>query len=245
VPTPPFRPDRLASIAAAEDVHPWFVARRELVAGLVGRHRPSGSARIVDVGCGTGRTLTAVTRPGDEATGLDLLAGQAHAAGGRDDLVAADVRDLPLPADTADVVLALDVLEHVEEDDLAARELARVAAPGGIVIVTVPAHPWLWSYRDDDAGHVRRYTRTGLVTLLTGAGLRPRQVAWFAGATLPPLALVRFVARSSRRARDLEEAPGGGPVGRLVGRVLRAEARAVVAGGGPPLGSTLVAVAAA
>jgi hypothetical protein len=119
-----------------------------------------------------------------------------------------------------------------------------VAAPGGIVIVTVPAHPWLWSYRDDDAGHVRRYTRAGLVTLLTGAGLRPRQVSWFAGATLPPLALVRLVAGSSRRARDVEEAPGAGPVGRLVARVLRAEARAVVAGGGPPLGSTLVAVAA-
>lgn len=242
---PSFRPDRLASIAAAEDVHPWFVARRELVAGLVARERPTGPARIVDVGCGTGRTLTAVTRRGDEGIGLDLLAGQSHAVGGRGDLVAADVRDLPLATGAADVVLALDVLEHVEEDALAAREIARVLTPGGVAIITVPAHQWLWSHRDDDAGHVRRYARRGLVELLDGAGLEPLQVSWFAGTTLLPLAALRLVARSSSRARDAEEAPGDGVLGRGLRAALRAEAHAIVAGGGPPMGSSLVVVARA
>lgn len=242
---PAFRPDRLAAIEAAEEHHPWFVARRAMVAGLVDRVRRPGPARILDVGCGTGRTLSALARDGDDPVGVDLLADHAHADGGPTGVSRADARELPFPDDTADIVLALDVLEHVVEDGVAAAELVRVARPAGHIVVTVPAHPWLWSYRDDDAGHVRRYRRAEIVDLLSGAGARVEQVAWFAGATLPLLALLRVVGRHSRRMRDVEERPSGGVAVRALSAVLHAEARGVVDGGGPPVGSSLVVVARA
>lgn len=243
-----FRSDRLAAIAAAEEHHPWFVARRHLVGGLVARHRGDaveGGAPgcVVDVGCGTGRTLAAVARTRDRAIGIDLLAGQSHRVAGTGDLVEADACALPLDDDVADVVLALDVLEHVQRDATAAAELARVVSPRGVVVVTVPAHPWLWSHRDEDAGHERRYTRAAAVGLLSGAGLRIQQVSWFAGSTLPALALLRLLGQRSPRLRDLEERPAAGPVGRLLRRVLLAEARSVVRGTGPPVGSSIVVVA--
>lgn len=238
-----FRPDRLDAIADAELTHPWFVARREMVIRLVARQRGPGPGRVVDVGCGTGRTLAGVSGPHDHAVGIDLLAGQAHAGPAAGAALIADVRALPLSEGRADVVLCLDVLEHVDRDDLVASELARVVRPGGIVVVTVPAHGWLWSFRDEDAGHVRRYSRSTLLQVLRDAGLQVDQLSWFAGTTLPVLALLRLVGRRWQRARDLEERPAAGLVGRVLGAALRAEARRVAAGRWTPVGSSLVALA--
>lgn len=234
-----FRRDRLAAIAAAEVEHPWFVARRRMVAGLVERHRPPGTGVVVDVGCGTGATLEAVGRTGDDRIGIDLLASQAHAAG--TGMVRADARRLPLAAGSAVVALACDVLEHVDEDRVVAAEVRRILVDGGVGVVTVPARPGLWSRRDDDAGHVRRYRRSTLRATLEGAGLDIVQLSGFAVTTLPGVAVSRTLARWWPGARDAEERVGGAAAS-VVGSLLRAEATAVVGGRELPTGSSLVAV---
>jgi SAM-dependent methyltransferase len=101
---------------------------------------------------------------------------------------------LPFVDEAFDVVAAFDVVEHCEDDTLAVSELARVLAPGGRMLLSVPAYQWAWSDHDVQAGHHRRYTRPALERLVEGAGLSvARSTYAFAGVF--PL----FVAERARR----------------------------------------------
>jgi SAM-dependent methyltransferase len=237
-----FSPARLGRLAEIERHHFWFVARRRLLAALLRRTVPAGVGRALDVGCGTGANAAVLRAHARDVVGLDYrpegiaTARQQHC---RDaSFVRGDATRLPFADHAFDVVTALDVLEHVD-DEAALEEIVRVLRPGGAIIVSVPAMPWLWSYRDVDAGHCRRYARGGLLRLCRKSRLEVRRLNYFQ-CLLFPLVLTRVVSRKSRAARDREDAPAP-MVNRLLSWISRMEVRlsGIVTW---PFGSSLVAV---
>src|SRR5690606_29615886 len=117
--------------------------------------------------------------------------GARYAAGRGLPVIRADATALPLADGSLDLVAALDVLEHIPDDGAAAREITRVLRPGGHLVVTVPCDPRLWSAHDEAVGHVRRYTREGIVGLLEGAGLTVVSVRSWMVLLRPAVALRR------------------------------------------------------
>jgi SAM-dependent methyltransferase len=115
--------------------------------------------------------------------------------------IRADARDLPLASAACDLVTAFDILEHIDEDYLAAAEIARVLKPGGTALIAVPCDMALWSAHDDEVGHVRRYTRPELVNVISKAGLTVDDV-WSWNVLLRPVVAFR---RKSSTGSDLDE----------------------------------------
>lgn len=141
-----------------EDHYWWFVSRRELVDSLV-RRLPLGSdAVIVDVGCGTGATAVQLRNYG-RVIGVDIspLALAWSQKRGLSDLLLAAAERLPITRESVDVIVATDILEHLDDDLAVLREFHRALKPGGYVVVTVPAYSILWSEHDLALMHRRRY----------------------------------------------------------------------------------------
>ena len=113
----------------------------------------------------------------------------------------AGLEALPFDDGAFDLILATDVLEHIERDDLAAASCAGSPPRDALLLVTVPAYRWLWSQHDDSHHHLRRYTQPELRARLAGAGWRPVLQTYFNALLLPPIALVRLLARRSRPVR--------------------------------------------
>lgn len=190
---------RLEKLRRIESWHFWFVSRRELVASLLRREVRAGET-LLDVGCGTGANL-ALARDGVRRLGVDI-----HIEELTRGMLQGDAISLPLRSASVDVVLALDVLEHVDDDAMLA-EVARVLRGGGRLIATVPAVRALWSVRDEAAGHRRRYGRGMLRALLERHGFRVRELRGFQFVLLPLVFLSRFTRPKSVAARDFEDAP--------------------------------------
>jgi ubiquinone/menaquinone biosynthesis C-methylase UbiE len=132
--------------------------------------------RIVDAGAGTGE-LVAELRGRHEMHGVSVV-GIEYVEEARTlarerkgiDLLAGSILDLPLKDESAKVSLALDVLEHVEDDKLAFSELLRITERGGIIIINVPAFMSLWSDWDVSLGHYRRYTQSMMQKVIAPFG---------------------------------------------------------------------------
>jgi len=200
---------RLAKIRELEDWHFWFVGRRELVRGLLARHLGPAPQRILDVGCGTGHLAGELLGAGHRVTAVDRLPEALAAASANDreiGMLRADAGRLPLRTGAFDAVTMIDVLEHVD-DAAALTELRRVVRPGGLLVLTVPAVPWLWSHRDDAAGHLRRYTRRSLAAALARGGFEPLELGPYQCALFPAVAASRLLGRRGPRLRDAEERP--------------------------------------
>jgi SAM-dependent methyltransferase len=151
---------------------------------------------------------------------------------------------LPFGDDAFDLALALDVLEHVRDDGAALRELARVVAPGGRLLVTVPQYGWLWGEHDVLSHHHRRYTRALLLGRAAAAGFVTERVTAFNAVLLAPIAVARLAQRARRRAQpasDLGRTPQG-PVNAALESLLRAEAALIRRGRDLPAGVSLLAV---
>lgn len=158
-----------------DDVHWWVEGRLAVLRHVVSSLHPR-PLRAIDVGAGTGQWLAALRTlvPNVCAVEPDRArqrrirerVAEARLIGG------ALPGPLPFGSGTFDLVTCLDVLEHIDDDLGATRELARIVHPNGVVLVAVPAHPALWSQTDELWGHRRRYSREALDQLMSGAGLR-------------------------------------------------------------------------
>ncbi len=225
-------------ISAVEDRHWWFTARRSIIRNLVTELAPPG-ASLLDLGCGTGFTLEALIGTHD-AWGLEPDAGvRARAREAvRHRVLAGDTADLSaLGGRTFDVVLLLDVLEHVKDDIGALRSAQAALAPGGNLVITVPADPLLWSDHDERNAHFRRYTAASLRALLAEAGLAPTLLTHM-NARLYPLARLHR-RRGSSSAAELRVPPA--PVNALFRSVFAGERHHLARG--YKRGLSLVAVA--
>jgi SAM-dependent methyltransferase len=162
-----------ALMAAHEDRHWWFVGRRAVIAAPLDRTPLPADPLILEAGCGSGGNLGLLQERGRVSAfePFDEAAGSA-----RDRYPVADVRsgslpdNVPFAEGTYDLVAALDVLEHVDDDVASLAALIRLAKPGAAIIVTVPAHQLLWGSHDRRLHHIRRYGRKELRRISEAAG---------------------------------------------------------------------------
>ena len=202
--------DRLyALMRAAEEDHWWFIGRRAVIEVLLERAGPPRPARVLDVGCGTGRNLELYSRLG-EAEGVDPSERAVEFCRGRGlaGVRRAVATELPFEDGRFGMVAATDVVEHIADDRAALAEMCRVTARGGSLVLTVPAYRWLWSGEDVRLQHHRRYTLRGLRRVAAAAGWEPIWGTYFNTLLLPPIALVRTLRRRSHDdSPELELAP--------------------------------------
>ncbi|MFX0537647.1 class I SAM-dependent methyltransferase [Ornithinimicrobium sp. Y1847] len=188
-------------LTEVEDRHWWYAERRHILRRLVA-WLPSGKA--LDVGAAGGGNTRVLTSLGWDAVALEYTPEGAQVAASRGiPVLRGDATRLPVAGASLDLVIALDVLEHLEDDGAAAREIYRVLRPGGALVVTVPVDMRLWSAHDEAVGHVRRYTEAELVALLTGAGFQVvGRRSWM--VLLRPLVALR---RKASSGSDLDDPP--------------------------------------
>lgn len=229
----------------AEDRHWWYRGRREVLERVLADLRLPARARILDAGCGSGRNMVEFARHGT-VTGVELsetsvCLARERAAG---EVVAGSVLEMPFEADSFELAASLDVIEHLEDDLGALHELRRVVAPGGALLVTVPAYQWLWSGHDEVNHHFRRYTRRSLQRAAEQAGWQQVRTTYFNSLLLPAAILLRVLDRFSRKTTesslDLWVPPA--PLNWLLERPLLLEAAMIGRGGRIPAGLSLLAV---
>lgn len=230
------------SMAAAQERHWWFQARRQLIRTLLRQELPAGPAgrTLLEIGSGTGGNLATLRAFGD-VTAVEPAAYAVSLLQERFTdvtIVEAGWPEASASLGRFDAVLLLDVLEHLEDDLAALRAVRPHLAIGAPTIVTVPAYAWMWSDHDVQLWHKRRYSRRQLVGVATAAGFRVDRISGF-NATLLPLAWMARRLGVSGATGDRIPAPA---VNWIFERILRAEASAIGGGLRIPFGLSIVAV---
>src|SRR5438270_7089750 len=184
----------------------WQVGKLAIVYSLLQRYlkpAPRETRQALDLGCGAGLNLDHLARYA-EPVGTDFSeeALRFCRARGHKRLCKADAAELPFRDGQFDIITALDVVEHLDDDVKALDELKRVLRPGGLLVISVPAYPALWSYWDDILGHRRRYTTTTLRSAAMSAGLIVRKVSYSNALILAPSAGVRMLKTLQHKAAD-------------------------------------------
>jgi len=188
----------LRTLVEVEDRHWWYAERRSLLARELRRLPAPG--RALDIGAAGGGNTRVLLNHGWRPVALEFAPTAALIARERGiDVVRADARELPVRTESMDLVTAFDILEHIEEDYLAAAEITRVLRPGGTALIAVPADMALWSAHDTAVGHVRRYTRGTLADVVVKGGLVIEEM-WSWNVLLRPMVSLR---RKSSSGSDL------------------------------------------
>lgn len=232
--------DRMAEL---DQEHWWFLARRRILDRIITRVvRPVEKARILEVGCGTGHNLAMLGRFGKvEACELDPSARALASKRLGRKVKDARLPDLSMfPAGSFDLIALLDVLEHVKPDTASLRAVHRRMKPGGALLLTVPANPWMWSQHDAAHHHHRRYSKAHLAKVIGDAGLEVQLLSYFNSLLFPLVAAARIAGKLFGRESADDKLPSAsvnavlnrifGWEAGLIGRVLM------------PFGVSLVAV---
>ena len=235
--------DRMAEL---DEVHWWYTARRRILSSLIERIvRPPANARILEVGCGTGHNLKMLEHFGT-VDGIEIDKAARTVAEKRLGRPISSAR-LPelkgIKRSHYDLVAALDVVEHIDDDRSTIDALASCLKPGGKLLVTVPAHQWMWSAHDELNHHKRRYSKRQLRALIEGSPLRLEKIGYFNSILFPLAVGARLAAKLTGRGGSDDTLPPK-PVNYLFERTFAAERRLVGAVPLPP-GLSLFAVASA
>ncbi len=228
-----------------EDSHWWFVGRRRIIKHILSSLQLSHRPRILDVGCGTGGTLPLLAEFGNVIgvemedcaidMALDRRVGEIRKGGLPD--------SLPFSTETFDVITLLDVLEHIDDDLSSLGALHALLAPGGYIILTVPAFPFLWSQHDIDNHHKRRYLASTLTNVIERAGLNIEHLTYYNMWFFPLAAAMRFMKKfipGKEIGSDLQFP------GKLINRMFQSifgSERHFVTWASMPFGLSLVAIA--
>lgn len=227
--------------------HWWYVARRRILDDLLATL--GGSFRdACDVGAGAGSHLPVLRRHAARVTAIDV---SLQALGycrqkGYDEAVSASLEQ-PLPPAMIgrfDLVTAMDVLEHLDDDARGVAALAGLAAPGGRLVITVPAFGWLWGLQDDVSHHRRRYRLRALLDLVRAARLEVWRSTYFNTLLFPPILLARLAMRVRRPSGVRSENEINSPlINSLLTSVFLGEAALLRRGARFPVGVSALVVA--
>ncbi|WP_454841335.1 class I SAM-dependent methyltransferase [Pseudomonas hormoni] len=241
----PFPSESFELLAAEEDKHWWFRARNRVILWALKKHVRHFN-RFLEVGCGTAFVLDGVNKayPNSKLYGSEYFEeGLVHARKRIPNATFLQI-DATAMKDVAqyDVIGAFDVIEHIEQDQLALDNLARALEKNGTLLVTVPQHQWLWSEVDEFACHVRRYTRTDLIQKVETAGLSVKYTSSFVSFLVPLMWLSRI--RSSKGDYDpMTEFHIPKFINRVLELVMRLELSLMKLGIRLPVGGSLLLVA--
>lgn len=236
-----------------EDHHFWFRGRGRIIARLA--RQLTGEMphprRILELGCGNGGMLRVLRRSCPEATvvGMDLFFEGLRHARSRDAglLVQGDVNHPPLGVQF-DLIGMFDVIEHIPDHIGVLRSAGKILKPDGSMLITVPAHPSLWSYFDEASRHCRRYTPRSLREALESSGLEVRYLTQFMSPLYPIMWLTRRLGSRKRREftaeelaqKELKIVPG---INGLLDGLLALESRWILRRKQIPIGTSLLAIA--
>ncbi len=175
-----------------EETHWWLSARRNIVLDWIRQRYPGrDDLDILDAGCAEGVDISEEALQFCRKRGLVSV----HKA---------DLLQLPFVDDRFDFVTVLDVLEHLDDDTGALRELRRVLKPGGRVFIFAPAHKWLWSLQDEVSHHKRRYVARTLRQRVVDAGLEVERQTYVSTFLLPVIFLGRQWLKVRRNFREYD-----------------------------------------
>jgi SAM-dependent methyltransferase len=233
-------------MAELDERHWWYRARREILAALIRREaRPPAKARILEIGCGTGHNLAMLGQFGK----IDALELDDEARAFAEKRLGRKVMGAPLPELAGvknrhyDLIGAFDVIEHIEDDRAAIAAIAAKLKPGGKLVMTVPAHQWMWSAHDTVNHHKRRYSKRDLKALIEGSPLKLDKLGYF-NSLLFPVAIVDRLAAKVRGKEDADLKLPSRPLNSALERAFGAERHLVGRLPLPP-GLSLFAVASA
>lgn len=213
---------------AVEDEHWWFVARRRIVAKLIESLPLAAAPDILDAGCGTGGNLALLKRYGRvTAMEMDNHARQLAQRRRLAEVLPGHLPDaLPFTAQRFDLVVMLDVLEHIRDDSASLAAVAGLLKTGGRIVLTVPAFPLLWGTHDQAHHHQRRYHAASLQAAVDQAGLETEYMTYFNTWLFPLIAPVRLLQRLlPRQNTDTELSVPPAMLNALLGRVFASESR--------------------
>jgi SAM-dependent methyltransferase len=233
-------------MAELDQRHWWYVARREVIAALIRNDvRPPANARVLEIGCGTGHNLAMLSEFGH----VDALELDDEARAVAEKRLGRNVMSAPLPGLSGvpqkhyDLIGAFDVVEHVEDDRAALASIAERLKPGGKLVLTVPAHQWMWSAHDVVNHHKRRYSKRGLRRLLEESPLKLDTIGYF-NSLLFPVAIAERLSSKLRGKDDADLTLPPAPLNTVLERIFAAERHLVGRLPLPP-GLSLFAVASA
>lgn len=191
-----FSPDTaiFQQMAEIEDRHWWFVARRQILDRVIRGLPLPDNADILEAGCGTGGSLAMLARYG-RLHGMDLTEIALELARSRN---IGEIRrgclpdEIPFADRRFDLIVSLDVIQHVGDDIAALKALRERLKPGGYLVVTVPAYAWLWSRHDESWQNLRRYSRKKLIRVARSAGWKIKYTSFFNTVLFPAIVLARL-----------------------------------------------------
>jgi SAM-dependent methyltransferase len=233
-------------MADLDQRHWWYRGRREILADLIRREAmPPPGGRVLEIGCGTGHNLEMLAQFGrlDAIELDDESRAIAEKRLGRDVMSARLPELAGVPDGHYDLIAALDVIEHIDDDAGALAAIAPKLKPGGKFVMTVPAHPWMWSAHDTVNHHKRRYSKRGLRRLIERSPLRLEKLGYF-NSLLFPLAVADRVASKMRGKDEAEVKLPSAPLNSALQAIFAAERHLVGRLPLPP-GLSLFAVASA
>lgn len=242
-----FKASYFAPLAALEAEHFWFRMRNALIIWALGKY----GAKVVsfmEIGCGTGFVLHGISRgfPNIRLVGSEIYPeGIAFAAerimGG--EFMQMDARQIPFLAEF-DAIGAFDVIEHIEEDEAVLQQMSRALKPGGLLLLTVPQHRWLWSAVDEYACHIRRYTVRELHDKVARAGFSIVRSTSFVTSLLPFMWISRLLQRGESENFDPHAELRINPLlNRILGWFLHQELWLIRMGLSLPIGGSRLIVA--
>lgn len=206
-----------AEYESLEQWHWWFQGRQKILEKVLTEElRGRGASLIASLGCGPAeglKWLEPFVDAGGKVVGVDIEPLHARAVSPRIEYVIGSLESLPIESSSFDAVLALDVLEHLDDDAAGLREAMRLVKPGGLLLATVPALPSLWGGQDVVSHHRRRYTKKTLKQLFGRSGLQQPRVTYFNTFLFPAVAAVRWTRRAvgtaDRQRSDFDDARPG------------------------------------